>query len=65
MSNQEKLSKIEREELGVDVNRVLEEQLPPAITRDMVKEATEKILQMVLVDMAKGLCRKGLIREDL
>ena len=58
----------EREQLGVEddtkiyVNRVVDEQLPPAITRDILRKATSEDtkLQMVLEDIQAGQCRKAL-----
>ena len=71
-----KFSEQERERLGVEddleiyVNRVVEEQLPPAVTRDMLKEAKDKVLKMLMEDVVMGTCRKALtgytqIFEDL
>ena len=46
------------------VNRVVEEMLPAAVTREMVKEATAKdnTLVMLLEDIGRGVCRKTLTR---
>ena len=63
-------SAAEMEEFGVEeddeifVNRVVEEQLPPAITREVLREAIAKdeTLQMLKEDIEAGLgyCRPGL-----
>ena len=63
-------SKEEEEAWGVEddteiyVNRVVEEMLPVAVTREMVKEATAKdtTLMMIMEDLSKGVCRKSLTR---
>ena len=60
----------EREDLGVEddmdiyVNRVIAEQLPPAVTREMLKKATgeDKILRMLTEDIQRGVCRNALSR---
>ena len=46
------------------VNRVMEDQLPQAITKKMMQLATgkEKELQLVLEDIGSGVCRNGLTR---
>ena len=63
-------SREEKEKYGVEdddeiyVNRVVEEQLPIAITRQMMLEATEadSILQQLVHDIKAGQCRKSLTR---
>ena len=52
------------DDLEVYVNRVMEEQLPPAVTRDILKEATarDKPLRWLMEDLEKGECRKALTR---
>ena len=65
-----KLTDLEREELEVDddteiyVNRVVEEQLPPAVTREVLQEATgkDKTLTWLMEDIARGECRAALTR---
>ena len=60
----------EKENLGVEddteiyVNRVVEDLIPAAVTRKMVQEATKRDnkLQMLIVDIQSGSCRKGLVR---
>ena len=44
--------------MDIYVNRVLEEQLPPAVTREILREATakNKTLQMVMEDLERGEC---------
>ena len=46
------------------VNRVVEEMLPVAVTREMVKEATarDNTLTRLLEDIGSGVCRKSLTR---
>ena len=46
------------------MNRVVEEQMPPAVTREMLKEATakDKVLKTVMEDVDKGTCRKSDLR---
>ena len=46
------------------VNRVVDEQLPPAVTRDVLRKATteDKTMQMLITDVQKGVCRKALTR---
>ena len=48
----------------VYVNRLVEDQLPQAITRKMMKLATaeDKELRLVLEDIGSGVCRNGLTR---
>ena len=65
-----KYTKQEKEELEVEydteiyVNRVVEEQLPEAVTREMLKKATakDKTLNILMEDIQKGYCRKSLTR---
>ena len=65
-----KLSTAEEEDMAVEndteiyVNRLVEEQLPPAVTKLMLREATAKdsTLQMLMEDIAGGVCRKSLTR---
>ena len=60
----------EREEMEVDddteiyVNRLVEEQLPLAVTKQMLQEATarDKTLSMLMEDIGQGVCRKALTR---
>lgn len=60
----------EVERLGVEddteiyVNRVVDEQLPPAVTREVLRKATaeDKTMQMLITDVEKGVCRKALTR---
>ena len=64
-------SAAEMEEWGVEeddeifVNRVMEEQLPPAITKDVLREAIaqDDTMQMLMEDIEAGLgyCRPGLV----
>ena len=64
------LTEREREDWEVDddteifVNRLVEEQLPPAVTRGMLREACrkDKTIKMLMEDIAKGECRKSLTR---
>ena len=61
-------SEEEAEQMGVEindeifVNRVVEEQLPPAITREVLRKATGKDpkLQMLVEDIQASVCRKAL-----
>ncbi len=67
---QQELTAQQREEQAVEddldvyVNRVVEDQLPQAITRKMMKLATakDKELRLVLEDIGSGVCRNGLTR---
>ena len=61
---QEKKDKAVENYLDVYVNRVVEDQLPMAITKRMMQLATQKDkeLQKVLEDVKTGRCRNGLIR---
>ena len=65
-----KFSEKEKEEFGVEdddeiyVNRVLEDQLPSAITKDIIRDSTVKdeVLSQVMEDIQKGVCRNSLTR---
>ena len=65
-----KYTKQEMEELEVEddteiyVNRLVEEQLPEAVTREMLKKATarDRTLTMLMDDIRQGGCRKSLTR---
>ena len=67
---QQELTAQQREEQAVEddrdvyVNRLVEDQLPQAITRKMMKLATaeDKELRLVLEDIGSGVCRNGLTR---
>ena len=58
----------EAERMGVEddseiyVNRVVDEQLPQAVTRDILRKAIaeDKTMQMLITDVQKGMCRKAL-----
>ena len=52
------------DDLEIYVNRVLEEQLPPAVTRGMLRKAAarDKTMRMLMEDLEKGECRKALTR---
>ena len=64
------LTEKEREDWEVDddteifVNRLVEEQLPPAVTRHMLREACgkDKTMKMLVEDIVKGECRNSLTR---
>ena len=61
---QKELTDQEKKDLDVYINRVMEDQLPMAITKRMMQLATQKDkeLQKVLEDVKTGRCRNGLIR---
>jgi hypothetical protein len=68
-----KYTELDREQLGVEeddtelwVNRLLEEQLPTAITRKMLRKATaeDEQLKHLMEDIQEGTCRKALHRFD-
>ena len=48
--------------LEIYVNRVVDDHLPPAVTRDVLREATaqDDTLRKVMQDLERGQCRKGL-----
>ena len=64
------LTEREKEELQVDddteiyVNRVVEDQLPPAVTREVLQQATakDKTLSWLIEDITRGECRAALTR---
>ena len=70
MPKERALTEREKEELQVDddteiyVNRVVEDQLPPAITREVLQQATakDKTLSWLMEDITRGECRAALTR---
>ena len=63
-SNKEKEKYSVEDDLEIYVNRVVEDHLPAAITRDMMRDAIKKDpeMQMLIEDIRAGQCRKGLTR---
>ena len=64
LTAQQKKEQAVEDDLDVYVNRVVESQLPQAITKKMMKLATakDKELRLVLEDIGSGVCRNGLTR---
>ena len=63
-TDQEKKDQAIEDDLDVYVNRVVEDQLPTAVTRKMMQRATrtDKELQKLMEDLRTGRCRNRLTR---
>ena len=63
-SEQEKAELEVEDDKEIFVNRVMEEQLPDAVTREMLQQETakDKTLSMLMEDITKGVCRNSLTR---